>query len=651
MARAARSSVAGALVTATAGVVAAIAVGSVAATKVPPWALVWQLTVGLGCVLVGHVILDQQRRLATDTRSRRRASTGHLLTLAGVSLFVGPAMVVAGQPALARWLWLTALLVTIPLALLRVAPEPQLTTGFTDAAIIGAGLATATAGAAGLSLATVLLGLVSIVLVVVATAQRFGMTSGDERRRILWVILGLIFPVPFSLTAFVAAGTGGGIATVFMVSASLSALSLPLSAGVAALAPRIVDVRAVMERVTVAAIMFALAAAAYIGTESAIVTVTGHQPSRGLQVLIVVGIAAGFQPVKRWVRASVNEMLFGGRADPVAALTLLGNRLATGSSPSDWLDTLRVSLAAPGVAIRDGGKTIAASGDIENSPTVRVELRTGEARSGELVVALAADDPYLVRATEAILRLVSLPLAQAMHAAHLTEDLRESRGRAVTALEEERRRMRRDLHDGLGPRLTGIAYSADAVSNLLRSHPEEASEILQGLRAETREALAEIRRIVYGLRPRALDELGLVGAVRQQASRLRTADGRLLAVTFHAVEDVPVLPAAVEVAAYRMAVEALTNVARHAGVAEASATFEVTDGPALRVTVADRGRSATAWILGMGIASMRERVEQVGGTLSLCSGPEGATVTAEFPLAVARDAELNLSPPGPRQGA
>jgi signal transduction histidine kinase len=232
-----------------------------------------------------------------------------------------------------------------------------------------------------------------------------------------------------------------------------------------------------------------------------------------------------------------------------------------------------------------------------------------------------------------VLSLVSVPLGQALHAARLTEDLRLSRGRAVTALEEERRRMRRDLHDGLGPMLTGIAYSADAVANLLHANSSEASEIVSGLRGEARDAIAEVRRIVYGLRPRALDELGLVGAVQQQVARLRTADGRFLTVAFDAAHDLSKLPAAAEVAAYRMAVEALTNVARHSGVAEASVSFTLDEGPVLRVTVSDRGRSVSPWMPGVGIASMRERVEQVGGTLWTRAGPDGATVTAEIPLA------------------
>lgn len=209
----------------------------------------------------------------------------------------------------------------------------------------------------------------------------------------------------------------------------------------------------------------------------------------------------------------------------------------------------------------------------------------------------------------------------------------------MSALEEERRRLRRDLHDGLGPMLTGITYSADAVANLLHSQPAEALEITQALRAEAGAAIAEIRRIVYGLRPSALDELGLIGAVQQQAARLRTPDGRFLTIIFDAPDDLSGLPAAVEVTAYRMVVEALTNVARHSGRAEAAAAFRVTDGNLLRIKVSDRGRSAEPWVPGVGIASMRERVELVGGALTLCADGDGATVTAEIPLPGSRPFE------------
>ncbi|MEU8075457.1 histidine kinase [Catellatospora citrea] len=612
------------LVTAVAGGVGAAAVWSAAAPTQPSWALGWQLTVGLGCAVVGQVVLAVERGRAT----------GHLLILAALTLYAVPVTMVAGLPGPARGLWAGAVLVAIPLALLRaVRPSRTAGLGWVDTSLAVAGLGAAAAVVAGLPLPAILLGVVGVGMVPVATGLRFARTAGDERRRVLWVILGFLLPVPSVLVPVLSAGTTGGAAVLLAVVAAALSLSLPVAAGVALLAPRIVDVRAVMAGLTVAVLMFALAAAAFIGVEAAVVTITGGAPAGGIRVLIVVGVAVSFHPVMRWVRTSVHEMLFGGRADPVHTLTLLGTRLAAGSSPPDWLDTLRVALGAPGVSLHDGDQVIATSGDLGDSPTARTDLRAGAAHLGELVVALATDDPRLARATEAVLGLVSVPLAQALHAARLTEDLRASRSRAVTALEEERRRVRRDLHDGLGPTLTGIAYSADAVANLLHGNPGEALEILNSLRGEARDAIAEIRRIVYGLRPRALDELGLVGAVQQQIARLRTADGRFLTVAFDAAADVSRLPAAVEVAAYRVAVEALANVARHSGVAEASVGFTLVEGAVLRVTVQDRGRAVPEWIPGVGIASMQERVEQVGGTFRVRIGVDGATVIAEIPVA------------------
>jgi signal transduction histidine kinase len=230
-----------------------------------------------------------------------------------------------------------------------------------------------------------------------------------------------------------------------------------------------------------------------------------------------------------------------------------------------------------------------------------------------------------------VLQLVSGPLGQALRSTHLSEQLRRSRGEVVGVLEEERRRMRRDLHDGLGPTLAGVAASADAAANLLQSKPDEAAALVQQLRIDVGEAIAEIRRIVYGLRPRALDELGLVGAVRQRTGRLRASNGDPLQVDVTAA-DLPDLPAAVEVAAYRVAVEAVTNVARHAAADAAQVLLQICRDGALEVVVSDNGAGTPPWIEGVGIASMRERVEQLGGSLHLGSGRDGGSVRARLPL-------------------
>jgi signal transduction histidine kinase len=226
----------------------------------------------------------------------------------------------------------------------------------------------------------------------------------------------------------------------------------------------------------------------------------------------------------------------------------------------------------------------------------------------------------------------------AVHEVRLREDLLRSRERLVTAREEERRRLRRDLHDGLGPALAGMAMRAEAAGELVNRDPDVASRMLDDLRQEARGALADIRRLVYELRPPALDELGLVGAVRQQAERLNDgadpgASGRATpTITIRAPDRLPELPAAVEVAAYRIAAEALANVVLHSGARDCEVRFSGEGG--LTVEVEDDGRGMPGDIrAGVGLTSMRERAAELGGTVEFGAGVVGGTrVRAWLPL-------------------
>ena len=239
-----------------------------------------------------------------------------------------------------------------------------------------------------------------------------------------------------------------------------------------------------------------------------------------------------------------------------------------------------------------------------------------------------------------MLSLVGPLLAQTVRAHRLAADLQVSREATVTALEEERRRLRRDLHDGLGPRLSGIAFTSDAARNSLRSDPDTTDELLATLRTETGAAIDEIRRLVYAMRPPALDELGLVPALRQQAVGLRTSSGEPLRVTITADELPAGVTAAVEVAAYRIVMEALTNAARHSGSDTASVSL-LTETDALVIDVTDPGSGSAggAWTTGVGIASMRERAAQLGGSLTAASnGPRRSRARRPAPgLTMARN--------------
>lgn len=564
------------------------------------------------------------------------AAAAPFLGASSAALLAAPLTLAAGARTPAVVLAVLAATVALPLAALRVVPErpPSRLLAGAEAAVVVTGAGCAAAAVAGVQDARTAGVIAAGVAMLAGTWVLFEVTAGDDRRRVLWLVLGAAATTLGGMLLFAAENSlpMGPVATVLATSAL--ALPFPFAVTVALVAPRRADVRVVIRGATVLIVMLALSAAVYEGVAAVWETVVGTRPGKGVPALLAAVIAAGYQPVRQRVEASMDEMLFGRSADPVETLTRLGTDLTAGAPPPLWLHTLRSTLGVPGIALRQDGAAVATAGTMDDGPTARTALRAGAEHVGDLVVCLPPGHLRLPRAATAVLDLVAAPLAQALHAARLSEQLRVSRGRVVTALEEERRRMRRDLHDGLGPALTGIAYTTDAAVNLIATDPERAVDTLRGLRLDIGDAITEIRRIVYGLRPRALDELGLVDAVRQRVAPLCTADGRPLTVTIDAPPRLPPLPAAVEVAAYRVAVEAVTNIARHSAGTRAALTLALADSSVLRITVADDGPCTAPWTHGVGIRSMHERVEEIGGSLTVDATPRGATVTADLPLSL-----------------
>jgi len=222
-------------------------------------------------------------------------------------------------------------------------------------------------------------------------------------------------------------------------------------------------------------------------------------------------------------------------------------------------------------------------------------------------------------------------VAAAAHAMELAAELRKSREGLVNARAEERRRLRRDLHDGLGPQLVSLALKLEAERNRA-GRDEELRGTLAELAGRTRTVIADVRRLVYALRPPALDDLGLVAALREGARHYEDVG---LTVEFNAPEPLPALPAAVEVAAYRIAQEALTNVVRHAEASCCLVTIAVDEAAGqLSLEIADNGRGLPARRRsGVGLESMRDRATELGGTWTIESGASGsARVRVELPL-------------------
>ena len=251
---------------------------------------------------------------------------------------------------------------------------------------------------------------------------------------------------------------------------------------------------------------------------------------------------------------------------------------------------------------------------------------------GELIVAPCASGEPLSSAELELLGRVVHQVGPAAHVVRISSDLRRARERLVLAREEERRRLRHNLHDSIGPTLAALDLKVGAVRNLLAREPGQAEEKLVELRQQIRAVIADIRRVVYNLRPPALDELGMLPAIREQAAQF-SMEG--LMVRVDAPDSLPTLPAAIEVAIYRIVLEALTNVHRHAQARNCWIALRLGE-QAFDLSVSDDGVGLTnGKRAGVGVTSMRERVGELGGSIHIDARPGGGTrVQSRIPLDV-----------------
>ncbi len=466
------------------------------------------------------------------------------------------------------------------------------------------------------------LGLVVGCTVVAHLWWRFEREDATTRRGLIWASLATsVAGIMFFLAVFLQLGDLGVAAGLLL----LAAVGPAMYVGV--LRPEVIDVRGLVVRVVVVFTAMVGYVAVFMGIASLLQILSEATPPVATLAVVGAVVATTFHPMRVVLRGVIDELLFGSRPDPLDAATRVVGHI--GEDPALALRAIRESLVLPYAALRIDGWLVAESGQ-EVTHTRSLALTLGPDHQGQLVVGLRAGDLTLSTGDEHVLTLVAPLLAQTQLAGTLAQDLRASRGQAVTAIEEERRRLRRDLHDGLGPRLSGIAFTSDAVRNTLRTDPDGAEQLLGALRKETVTAIEDIRQLVYAMRPPALDELGLVRALRQQSQTLRTPEGIPLQVDL-TPESLPPLPAAVEVAAYRIVGEALTNVARHSGSAAASVHLAL-DETCLVIEVRDTGDREATWRAGVGLASMRERAAELGGEVAAGAGVGGGCVRAVLPL-------------------
>ena len=454
-------------------------------------------------------------------------------------------------------------------------------------------------------------------------------TPGADERQALKLAARASFAIPAAYFVCLAVGFAGGDTTAVGLVENMAALAIGVASWIGIVRYGLFDLRAVLSRSIAYGVLAAVVVVVYATTSAALdEIVAGALPAVVAAALAAVAVL----PLHERVQRSVNRRIFGLRNDPAAAFALLGARLDAAAAPEDVLPlavaTVADALRLRFVAIDVEGAELVRWGERVAGPCAVVQLPFAGREIGRLVAQ--ARDPHEAfgREDRALLESLASQLGLAARAVALADAERASRSRLAIVREEERLRLRRDLHDGLGSTLAGLALGIDAARRSLPADaPATAGDLMATLRGEAEGAVAEIRRIAYNLRPPILDDLGLCLALRDQAERFARA-------TVSAPIDLPALSSDVEVAAYRIVTEAMTNAAKHAPEAAVDVRISVKGGD-LELEISDTGAGLPNDVrLGVGMLSMHERARELGGQITVTARkPHGTLVRASLPLA------------------
>jgi signal transduction histidine kinase len=469
--------------------------------------------------------------------------------------------------------------------------------------------------------------LVGSVVIWGGTVVRLVRARPPERQQLAWLVCVVL---PLLIGAFLVPTPSWGIA--------VAAVFVPGAVAVGVvrygLLGIVVSRGLVYAALTAAVVLGVLAVAALAGAvlDRTIAPVPG--------AVAAALLAVALSPARSRLQAAADRFVYGERRDPVAAVTRLGDRVAEADESEllpAVLGTVTTALRAPGAYVTgpDGrllGVTGVRTAGRDTVDSVPVALRVAGRDVGTLHVVRRTSGERFTAGDDRLLAALSPQVAVVVRALDLAGSLEQERDRVLTATHAERDRIRRDLHDGLGPSLAGISLGVQAVQ-LAGTHAPVAPGLLDRLREEVDAAVGEVRRIIDGLRPAALDDLGLLAAIRRHAEAVSAS----VPVRVEAGELPPLEPD-VETTAFRIAQEALTNVARHSGARSAQVDLRVVGGR-LEVAVADDGAGFPGpeeddgrRPRGIGLASMRQRAEAVGGQLAVDSGTSGTRVVAALPL-------------------
>ncbi|WP_169949677.1 histidine kinase [Microbispora sp. H11081] len=474
----------------------------------------------------------------------------------------------------------------------------------------------------------------SLVTPFVVVVRRYRTVTGVDRSRMRWLLWAAVVDLMVMLTFRLLPNWIGaaGLTVAVVLTAGSVAIGI--------VRPDLVDIDRLLGGTLVYGLLLALTFVLDLLVLGGAGRLLGPRLNEGERLVIAVfAVAILYAQLRHRLWRLVRRWVMGDRGDPYHLMSGLAERLERTDGSEAQLATLARTVAQAfrtpyvGVEITQvSGEVLLVEDGERPAETQALPITYRGERIGRLLLPSRAAHRRLSGGDERLLADLIRQAAAAARAVRLAEELQRSREGIVSAVEDERRRLRRELHDGLGPALAAVASRIDTARITARRSGEDADRILGMARQELTGMLAEVRRLVHGLRPPALDDVGLVGAVRQQAERLRGPD---LTIRVEERGDLTGLPAAVEVAAYRIASEALTNVVRHAQAGECVVSLvRDAEGGTLDVTVVDDGVGlAPRTVAGVGLVSLRERAAELGGSCTVTAvEPAGTRVRARLPI-------------------
>jgi signal transduction histidine kinase len=481
-----------------------------------------------------------------------------------------------------------------------------------------------------------------------ALAVRFRTSTGVARQQLKW------FLAAVGLQAALWAGSLAATAVThlppyqnpyFEILIPLALLAMPLSIGVAILRHRLYDIDIVISRSLVYAGLAACITVAYLLVVVGIglAVGTGGRPSLPLTVVAMALIAMLIQPARIRLQRFANRLVYGIPADPYEVLAQLSKTAAAGDvdqalgqiaqalARGMGSRRVRVQLLLPGGQDRTATWPLGATGQFGKALAVR--------HGGETVGEIEAEGSGDEGLTEALTGQAGLALRTLRLSAELTarlaqleeqaEEVAASRTRIVQAQEAERRRLERDLHDGIQQDLVVLIAKAGLARNQLQRDPASAAATLAELQGSAQHAIADLRSLARGIHPAVLSSRGLVEAIDSMAARMPVGVRVDADPTVREVRYAP----EIEGAAYFVVAEGLANVLKHSGATEASVTISASDS-CLRVAIVDDGRGFDPGaVRESGLRGLRDRVEALGGHMEMDSGRSGTRLDVSLPTA------------------